>query len=428
MQIRFEEMEWLIRNSLVGITMLFLLVLIMRKKQDREENWAIFYSALWAFLSLLAVNWLCVNWGLWNFLSAPAIRIPYDLLFIWVIAWGVIPTILMKGKHLWIIALILFWVDLAYMPVLESLGILELKSAWIIGEVLIVLAVFVPAYLWARWSLTKTHMGLRSLFQVLCMAFIYCIAIPFVTLLYFPQTSNWTAWYTPYIIQLGIIIVMPAIVAVKDLFDKGRGTPFPYDPTSKLVRTGVYAYIRNPIQWSLTLLFMPLAILYSSPMLLMGILVSLAYTLGVSNPQEFDDMEERFGTEWVTYKRSVPAWRFLWRPTNMPEGIIYFKETCNACSQIRSWFEKRNPVNLEFRHAEDYQGERLFQVTYYDNHGEASTGVKAIASALEHINLACASLGWFMRLPGIMQLLQLIVDSMGYSDGADIPGDKDNLN
>ena len=422
-----EDLEILIRNLLVGCTLLFLLFLIMRKKQNKEENWAIFYSTLWVFLSLLGVNWICVELGFWRFTDETPALMPYDLLFIWVILWGIIPTLLVKGKQLFIMALVLFLIDLAYMPYLDEYGILELNKGWIIGEVLMIVFVFMPAYLWSGWSLSKTHTQLRSLLQVFCMGFIYCIGIPLITLSYFPVEPNWTKWYSPYIFQLGFIIVLPALVAVIDLFEKGRGTPFPYDMTSKLVRTGVYAYIRNPIQWSLTLLFLPLAVGFSSPVLLIGIIVSLAYTFGVSNPQEHDDMEARYGEEWTYYKGAVPAWRFMWKPVAIPRGIIYFQQGCGPCSQVRTWFEKRNPIELEFRAAEDFDGDTMLQVTYYDHRGLPSTSVKAIASALEHINLAWASLAWFIRLPGIGHLLQLIVDSMGYNDQHSLSEKKDRL-
>ena len=412
------EIQWIVRNCLTGITLLFLLYLILRKKQREDMNWAMFYSTLWVLLSLLTVNWICVELGLWSFNKEEnlTIFIPFDLLFIWVVMWGILPFFILKGSKLLITAIALLWVDVIFMPYLEVYGIITLEKYWLVGELLMILLVFIPGYLWSKFSFTHKHTGLRSLLQFICVAIIYCLGIPFITLTYFPVTLNFAAWYMPYVVQLGFIIAMPSIAALIDLYVKGNGTPFPYDPTTKLVRTGVYSYIRNPIQWSLTFLFIPLAIFYSSPILLIGVVVSLAYTIGVSNPQEFASMEERFGEEWNKYKVAVPAWSFLWRPITIPVGIIYFKKECHSCSSIRSWFESRQPINLEFVYAEDYEAGILQQVAYVDYRGQEVSSVKAIANALEHINLGWAVLGWFMRLPGINYVLQNIIDSMAIEE------------
>ena len=51
------------------------------------------------------------------------------------------------------------------------------------------------------------------------------------------------------------------------------------------------------------------------------------------------------------------------------------------------------------------------QVTYVDDNYNQCRSVLAISYALGHINLLYASLGWFMRFPGVCFLLQLIVDA-----------------
>ena len=53
----------------------------------------------------------------------------------------------------------------------------------------------------------------------------------------------------------------------------------------------------------------------------------------------------------------------------------------------------------------------MLQVTYIDYNSNSHTSVKAIAYALGHINLTYASLGWFMRFPGVCILLQCIIDA-----------------
>ena len=411
-------MELILRNILAGATLLFLAFLLLGKKRDSRLNWAMFYSTLWVSWSLLLVNYLCVQWGFWTFdVSEKMIaEMPFDLYFAWTILWGTLMVFLTKGRYFLIAVLSLFWMDLLLMPYLDTYGILVLHDYWLAGEILLILLVYIPAHFWAKYSLDNTHRKRRCFFQFLTVAFLYNLAIPLATLSYFPQTNTLNTSYIPFVMQFGFIIVLPAIIAVIDLAEKGKGTPFPYDATEHLVTNGVYAYIRNPIQWALTLFFIPLAIYYQTPLLLVGMVVSVCYTIGISNPQEFPSMTERFGQTWTDYKKAVPAWRFLWKPHHIPKGTLYFKQNCGICSEMRAWFEKQNPINVDFEHAENYDARQLLQVTYKDVQGNEYSSVKAIAHGFEHINLVWASLGWFMRLPLISYLLQLIVNAMGLRD------------
>jgi hypothetical protein len=198
------------------------------------------------------------------------------------------------------------------------------------------------------------------------------------------------------------------------LVEKGKGTPFPLDATKRMVETGVYAYCKNPIQWSFTLLFIPLAIHYNSYLLSFGFFISLAYVIGVSNPQEYLDMNSRFDIKWDLYKKNVPSWWFLWKPKFIPKGILYFKKDCNQCEQIKQWFEKRPAINLDIRYSKEYNSSELLQATYVHPSGLKFSSVKAIAHGVEHINLAWACLGWLMRFPLVLFVLQTIVDSMEF--------------
>jgi len=166
-------------------------------------------------------------------------------------------------------------------------------------------------------------------------------------------------------------------------------------------------------------MFIPLSIYYSSEYLLLGVLVSIAYTVGISDYHENDDMRKRFGLEWEVYKSSVPKWRFLWKPTQIPQGQIFFDLNCIQCSQVREWIQNRNPINLAIKTSVDFQAHTILQVTYIDHNGLEFRSVNAIACALEHIHLGYATLGWFMRFPGLNNILQVIIDTMEFSPAED---------
>ena len=312
----------------------------------------------------------------------------------------------------------MLWIDILIMPELEQIGVILLNKNWLIGELALIIFVFIPSYFWAYASYNNKFNGLRALFQIIVMVAFFLVGLPFFLQTYQVIDLD-ELGFEPLTFQLFLIITFPSLVAVLDLVKKGEGTPFPFDPTKKLVKTGVYAYCRNPIQWSFTWMFIPLSIYSSSYYFLLGSISSIAYVFGVSDHQESDDMKKRFGSDWVDYQNNVPKWLFLWRPKGIPEGVVFFDTDCDQCSQIRSWFLNSRAINLNIKPASEFPGEMISQVTYVDSHGAEYKSINAIACCLEHINLAYATLGWFMRFPVINLLLQLIIDTMEFGSDRD---------
>ena len=407
-------------SGFIVLGLLFLTYIFLIKEQDTRLNWAMLYSTLYVCITLPIVNNICVSNDLWNYSNQQTntVGLPVDLFFMWTLLWAIVPVYFLKTKYILPVAILILWIDILVMPLLADIGIISLSQIWLLGEVILIVTVFAPAYFWAYCSYNNQHRAIRASFQVICMALLVLIAFPYVLSKY-GLIESLQLYTAPFTLQILIIIVFPSLVAVVDLVTKGKGTPFPYDPTSKLVLTGVYAYCRNPIQWSFTLLFIPLSMYYSSYYVLLGSIFSIAYSYGVSDFQEYADMEKRFGSSWLTYKKNVPKWRFLWRPSTIPRGTVYFDYDCNQCCQIRDWFIKSLAINLDIRSASEFSDSSINQVTYIDHNGLQITSVKAIASCLEHINLAYATLGWFMRFPLVNQVLQLIINTMDFSKNKD---------
>jgi len=375
----------LIRSGFVVIAIIFLCFISLREKQNTKLNWSIFYSSLYTIVSLPLVNLICTHLNLWQFTNdgIPSPFIPSDILFVWVVAWGVIPIFFLEKKHFPILLIAIFWIDFLLMPLLERYGILSLSPYWLIGELLLILFVFVPAYLWAYVAYRNIYTGIRAVFQVFVMIGIFIVGLPYVLHNY------------------GLLDVQT-----------GKGTPFPYDKTDRLVTNGVYAYCRNPIQWSFTLMFVCLAMYHSSYYFLIGSIVAIAYSIGVADFHESADMKTRFGVKWTSFINHTPRWYFQWKPKGILAGTIYFDTKCSQCSAIADWFRSKDTQNLTIEAAYNYEGPPIQNVTYVTNDGEKYESTKAIARALEHINLGYAVVGWFIRFIGINFILQAIVNTM----------------
>jgi protein-S-isoprenylcysteine O-methyltransferase Ste14 len=93
---------------------------------------------------------------------------------------------------------------------------------------------------------------------------------------------------------------------VKVQFSIGRGTPIPLIATKKLIVKGPYTYCRNPMTLGTTIFYMGVAIWLGS--LSAGVL-GLVYPVGIIiyiKLIEEKELEERFGSEYLEYKKRTP--------------------------------------------------------------------------------------------------------------------------
>jgi protein-S-isoprenylcysteine O-methyltransferase Ste14 len=88
----------------------------------------------------------------------------------------------------------------------------------------------------------------------------------------------------------------------------GRGTLAPWNPTQRLVVTGVYRYVRNPMITGVCLILLGEVLMAASlPLAGWGacfVLVNALYTPLIEEP----GLVRRFGAEYEEYRRHVPRW------------------------------------------------------------------------------------------------------------------------
>jgi len=88
----------------------------------------------------------------------------------------------------------------------------------------------------------------------------------------------------------------------------GKGTIMPWDPSRKLIVSGLYAHVRNPMILSISLLLIGEAILFSSVGIAVMVAVSFIFNTLYFIFFEEPGLEKRFGREYVEYKKNVPRW------------------------------------------------------------------------------------------------------------------------
>lgn len=374
---------------------------------NRRTAGAVYLATLWTLPSLVILHLLArfFEWWTFDFIGGGFAGMPVDLLLGWAVLWGALPALLLPRMQLTTMMMLAIGIDLVLMPLCAP--VVQLGAHWLTGELAAVCLVLAPAQLLARWTIRDEHLSGRVFLQFLLFSSVVMIGIPSIVL---TVTKSSVDLQMPYLLsQCAILAAILGITAVQEFAERGGGTPFPYDPPKKLVRSGIYAYVRNPMQVSTTLLFALLAIITSSYWLALAAVMSVAYSAGLAAWDEGSDLRERFGEESQRCIAAVRNWIPRWRPHIEQPSTIYFAAECDLCSEIAVSLRRRSPHQLLFEPAPEH----LERVRYEAPDGYTADGIIAIARALEHIHLGWAMIGFAMRLPIAREILQLIVDATG---------------
>jgi protein-S-isoprenylcysteine O-methyltransferase Ste14 len=116
--------------------------------------------------------------------------------------------------------------------------------------------------------------------------------------------------WLPWLLGCGLIgfglLLMYRTISLFASF--GEGTLAPWDPPRRLVVRGVYRRVRNPmISGVFSVLLGEAALLGSPPVLLWFLIVFAVNALYIPLIEE-RSLSERFGEEYLDYRRNVPRW------------------------------------------------------------------------------------------------------------------------
>jgi protein-S-isoprenylcysteine O-methyltransferase Ste14 len=145
-------------------------------------------------------------------------------------------------------------------------------------------------------------------------AVFFLVIFPFVLIELGASFDRWSQWSValaePVHFLLGAMFAIAgwlfAIWAIYVQFTLGRGTPVPLMATQKLIVQPPYTYCRNPMALGAIVMYLGVAVLFGSPgaavLVLLGAIVLLTYIKRI----EEQEMELRFGQEYLAYKRRTP--------------------------------------------------------------------------------------------------------------------------
>ena len=443
----------LLRAGALFLPVFGILPALALKGAGKQQMLSAIPAFLWCFFSLLILNPLAARWGFWDFTfeGGGFAGAPVDLLLGWAIWWGFIPCFFPSKRAalslgLWMALFLLF--DALFMPLLTPL--LQLKKHWILFDILCLLIAFVPSRLLFHFTFQKQRLFLRVALQLICFVAVFVFVLPTAAWLHFePSGASFAHWIKKLVaaVTKGGLFSMAfclssvlGLGAVWEFCLRGRGTPTPFDPPKRLVATGPYGFVRNPMQISLLLIY--LSFFFIEPFSFEGagrslqtaprfgfaegippalgfqlvclfVIISIVFYSVFTIWSESRDLERRFGPDWAAYKKEVSYFIPRYRAFRIRPAELYIDyNNCGACARFFELVKFLKPQKLVILPAEDYRYGPINRVTYREANGWEAIGTNAFARILEHGNILLAFAGFALQLPGLSHVLQIFSDML----------------
>ncbi len=110
---------------------------------------------------------------------------------------------------------------------------------------------------------------------------------------------------------LGLIISGGFFIAGFNIFQSYEEDPFPSSDTDVLIKTGIFAYIRNPIYFSFILFHLSMFLVFENVMYFISFIsLSLWLHHWVVKAEE-SYLQSKFNSEYEQYSKSVKRWLFI---------------------------------------------------------------------------------------------------------------------
>ena len=138
------------------------------------------------------------------------------------------------------------------------------------------------------------------LFSAVSIVIVFLLSLPWIL----PMPFLWSVGLGIVLLAVGfpvMFITLRSLSAHRAFGDE----IYKPEEESKLVTTGPYAYTRNPLYLSSTILFMGWTLLLRLTFLLIVMILFLPLFVRAAKWEE-EELTERFGEEYLLYKENVP--------------------------------------------------------------------------------------------------------------------------
>jgi protein-S-isoprenylcysteine O-methyltransferase Ste14 len=386
--------------------------LLWASKPTPRDATAAMVAFLWQLPALLLLHLLAAQFGWWRFDVATnqLLGLPVDVWIGWALWWGPVVALAQRRLPSWIIVVACIAIDVTSMPLLAPLVVLG--PNWLVGEVAAVAICLMPALRFARLTREDRRPKRRALFHSLGWGGYMVLALPACALAY-EQRGLADLYRLPvglfdWTLLAGVVFLLfVGIAATAEFARAGDGTPIPLDPPKRVVVTGPYAFIANPMQViSAAVMLMFAAYARSWGLALVGTMFVIFDTV-YATWYNRAHIAHALPGPWRDYRGEVDEWRMRWRPHAPGAASVVIAPDGPArwlWDRGWPWLSRHLTGSIAVTVAERPGFARL--VYRLPERGIEETGIRAAARILEHGPLPLAVLGWSIRFPYLGGALQ----------------------
>jgi protein-S-isoprenylcysteine O-methyltransferase Ste14 len=385
--------EWLfaLRNALFLGPLAAAVLLMARTGFGTRQAVGALFSLLYGLSLVFVGHTLAIELGVWRYggKSLQLLGFPADIWFGGALLWGPVLFLAFPRVSPFLFVLPCTALNGLMLPALTPFFVPG--HLWFAGVVLVFLTAHLPALYLARWTAEDRNLPMRAFLLAVGYGGLAFFVMP--TIIMHAMGGDWSAlaarpdWGLALaVFGLGVAFVM-GLSAVQFFALHGDGTPIPLDPTKRLVRTGLYAYVSNPMQLATAGGWVVLGAALGNIWVILAAGMAVCFVLGMVRWHHRQDLEVRFPDGWPAYRRHVGEWRPRWRPWLPEQSRLAYDPSRGSHRRLVAAMAGiglpglqlvAGPGPLRYREPNE---ERDFR------------GIAAIGKLLNHGNLATAMLG-----------------------------------
>jgi protein-S-isoprenylcysteine O-methyltransferase Ste14 len=394
---------FLLRQGLFIIPLSLLFYLVWESRNNHRVLVAAFFSFLFQFGVMYSLHLVAFQLGWWRFGGddLKMLGFPADIWFGGAFLWGPVLYLAFRKLNPLLFVIPNIIVNAIAMPLMSP--VIEIGEGWFIGQVLLTVFILVPGQFLARWTEHYIYLPFRAFLLSLVHASVAFLIIPSAIMK--AMGGSWADiiyWYPHPVFFIALFLILIFFViglsAVQLFVIHGKGTPIPLDHTQKLVTTGLYAYLRNPMQMCTAAIWLILGFLLMNIWVTLAACMAVIFVLGIVRWHHRYDLEERFPEGWEAYKANVPEWIPRWNPSLPESSLLIYNPELRHHLVLVHFLEKVNAKGLSYI---THQGNYLKYKEPSETH--FYKGVTAKAKALNHINFF-----WAIISSGLLLLAMLL--------------------
>jgi protein-S-isoprenylcysteine O-methyltransferase Ste14 len=384
-----QPLLWALRWLLFLGPLAVALYLGLRVRHDRRTLIGCLFAFLYGLGLIFATHSLAIAVGWWHYGGTVLMLngIPADIWIGGAILFGPVLYLAFPSTAP-------FWLTLPIVVLLHGTLFSSLRPLvyggqdWFAGVALVFAVAHIPAIYLARWTSKDQNLAYRVTLLAIGYGFLAFMVLPALIMHAMGERLDLTSRPLPLIaacmVLIGIFFVI-GFSAVQLFAVHGKGTPIPLDPTKRLVRTGLFAYVTNPMQLVSAATWILMGIALGSIWVASSAVMAWIFVVGMVRWHHRHDLLKRFPDGWPEYRAHVPEWIPRWRPWVPFPSKLLFDPGNGSHQRFIRWLGARECIGLIFSPVANSP------LTFIEASEDVTfTGLSAAAKALNHINFAWA--------------------------------------